>query len=1122
MSRRQDPFRSRPNGGGYGNGYANGYTASASTTSVEDYDPYNTNSYSSTPQNNPYGSSGSDPSLAPRSRRSPEPPQPPAARRDRRAGRAGGYGGFSFEAEEDEMEQQGEHVRRPSSIERMGAKRRSGGSPRAFVGRERRGGMHGRGMGSVDMNGAGGRQMQDILQYIQRDWDFMSSEQCVPVQIALQLMDSSSLGLAHRLGEFQDTHQQLQSALKAIVNEHHQGFNSSIGTFHNIQAAITASQTRLRTLKDSLISAKSNLSTAKPELKGLATQTQNYDDMLQVLASIEHLQSIPEQLEARITEKRFLGAVELLQDALRLIRKSEMDNIGALSDLRVYLSNQEHSLTDILIEELHSHLYLKSPYCESRWKQYAPSSTTGTDSPEQSGSAALARGRKLYHFLDKLDMTEPMVDDATRNPEADTFSYIQLLIEALNNLNRLEEAVEMIEQRLPVELFRVVERSNLEVDQRHPNSLRATTGKGRLDVPGPDNPRTVVLMDLLNTVFARFESIAESHRVVHEVIAGIVKREGLKDASNLTRGFRELWKLYQSEIRSVLHDYLATDAQAFRSGQDGYNRNIFRKIQRDKSKAMFKLTDMDSKSSDLTMEKEDLEKILKASVPGLVSDSRQTDLPTESGTVNAIRDGGTGHKLLIEPSVFNMGTLLPPSLVFLNRLKEVVPPSSDIATSTLTMFLDEFLVNVFLPQLDETLVELCAQTFTESDAFQLEPLWTSMAQKPIFKGSKKFFDLITAFCSMLDNLPHDQAFSQLIVTQMMTYYDTCMRWFDGLVARSEPKASGRMIKSSAFLARLPEMKTLMAELRDASDESRSEMIDKEIPIFLEKVGSEKLDEADLIVEGKSISALCLIYTSMKWLASKVSHLRHITTQTTDSSRRHSGRPQLQRSWTDVASSDPQDQQISVYLPLSKETAAGFDQAVGQYRALADQSIETLHFEMRCHAVYHLQKSLRETYMLEQIVKTPQEEISDMNADLVAFDEELGKVLPAKQQAFITTGLGALMDQVLVSMGSSIKLMNTCGCSQVQMNILVLQQNLKNIEPAASFKRAATYYDLAFRGADAVIAKAKEEGRECGFSYEEMKTLLELCYSGPMKSEDSTVQVQRQLDEHLLELSEYLY
>jgi len=60
--------------------------------------------------------------------------------------------------------------------------------------------------------------LKDVLQFIQQDWDFMTRDDCVPVQVALQLMDSSTLGRADRYGDFQETHQQLQNALKAIVN----------------------------------------------------------------------------------------------------------------------------------------------------------------------------------------------------------------------------------------------------------------------------------------------------------------------------------------------------------------------------------------------------------------------------------------------------------------------------------------------------------------------------------------------------------------------------------------------------------------------------------------------------------------------------------------------------------------------------------------------------------------------------------------------------------------------------------------------------------------------------------------------------------------------------------------
>jgi exocyst complex component 4 len=58
----------------------------------------------------------------------------------------------------------------------------------------------------------------EILRVIERDWDFMKDEECVPVKVALQLMDTSSLGMARQYPGFQETHQDLQYALQAIVN----------------------------------------------------------------------------------------------------------------------------------------------------------------------------------------------------------------------------------------------------------------------------------------------------------------------------------------------------------------------------------------------------------------------------------------------------------------------------------------------------------------------------------------------------------------------------------------------------------------------------------------------------------------------------------------------------------------------------------------------------------------------------------------------------------------------------------------------------------------------------------------------------------------------------------------
>ena len=508
----------------------------------------------------------------------------------RRSRRAGGYGGFGNEEPEQRSNGHPATFLSPESPDPYNAPPipswRRTPVVEEFASRDRGGPLLNTGTSG---DGPGARQIGGVLQHINEKWSVITKDDCVPVHIALQLMDYSSLGRGNDYEDFKQTSQALQKALKTIVNEHHQGFNSSIGTFHKIQSSIQVSQDRMRTLRTSLIDAKANLTVAKPELRGLATTSQNYEEMLQVLGQIEKTQAIPEQLDARISDKHFLTAVDVLQDALRLIRNLSLENIGALADLRVYLSNQENSLTDILLEELHDHLYLKSPYCQSRWKPYSANTSNALE-PEKSISNMSTGIRPLYRFLTGLNVSIPVADDTSHNPEEDSFDYIHIVLEALNKMGRLEMAVDRMEQRLPIELFSVVEKTNQEVDYRNPAHLRAAQTGTRI-TPAIELKRSegsdTVLNDLLYTLYSKFEAIAEGHRAVHEVIAGIIEREGIRKTGNLMSGFKELWKLFQSEMRSLLHDYLATDgSNTLYTSRDasGANVNIFHRNPRDKLK----------------------------------------------------------------------------------------------------------------------------------------------------------------------------------------------------------------------------------------------------------------------------------------------------------------------------------------------------------------------------------------------------------------------------------------------------------------------------------------------------------------------------------------------------------
>ena len=777
------------------------------------------------------------------------------------------------------------------------------------------------------------RQIGKVLEHIKQEWPAMCENDCVPVQLALQLLDTSSVGRAHEYRNFQKTHTYLQDSLKNIVHDYHQGFNSSIGTFHKIQGSIQTSQKKVRALKESLAASKVALCTTDPELKKLHATSRMYDGVLQILNELDELRAVPDQLEARISEKRFLTAVEVLQNALRKLRKPELDGIGALADLRSYLANQETALMDILVEELHEHLYLKSPYCQDRWQNLAKSQGAFNDIYGETQAMS-----PFHVILSSIDWESSAAEDPQKNPEADTFSYVTLLVESLNKLGRLETAVDMLKQRLPVELFTVVNETIDDIDQKHPSSLRGgASGSHGLHMYGhrETQMRADVIYDLLWTLYGKFEAIAEGHRVFHEAIKALIRREGAGNNSVLLGSFKELWNLYQNEIRSLLHNYVTTDADVyqFRSsprpgmGVDGRTDSA-----RDH---LFKFSEVDAKSPEMATEYEALDSIIRAAVPGLTSNTRKGDnkkaslISPRSEPVTARKSTGPAYgsnqqagtyKSLVEPSVFNMSLLLPPTLVFLQRLKNIVPPGSDLATSTLTSFLDNFLVNVFQPQLDETLGKLSDTVFGEADAFQQDPEWSQVARRPIFKGTTAFFTVVTAFCRMLGTIPHDQALSSLIITQMLRYYDRCFSWYKALVTKTQEEASNAQpLRASAVLALEPnDIRDTIHKLWE-SGALDLELLKEEVGLLLNYTNEKKLEVSDIIQDRDTISSLCLLYTSMKWLSVKVLGLRHITRNEADSSRASLPKPEKKR-WTLL--NDPNKaaaEEGPVFLPMTQDT-----------------------------------------------------------------------------------------------------------------------------------------------------------------------------------------------------------
>ncbi|KAL8907377.1 MAG: hypothetical protein Q9207_001427 [Kuettlingeria erythrocarpa] len=298
---------------------------------------------------------------------------------------------------------------------------------------------------------------------------------------------------------------------------------------------------------------------------------------------------------------------------------------------------------------------------------------------------------------------------------------------------------------------------------------------------------------------------------------------------------------------------------------------------------------------------------------------------------------------------------------------------------------------------------------------------------------------------------------------------------------------------------------------------------KEIDFLVFKTHESPLAPIDIISDRRTVTSLCLLYSSMQWLANGLSQIRHVVPES-ECVKRASSRPQRSRRWTLLELKRPHTVEEPTQLPLNQEAAATFDGITHSMRALAVDALFTLQVDIRCGIAHMLAQMLKAPYTLSYPTQNPDANVLSLNADLISFDDNVSTYLHPKEHRFIVSGLAALVDALLVSNASQIRSMNANGCGRMQLNILVLQQTLKAIEGDVSLSRSAHFFELFAEGAEAVVAKAKGAGpNDAAFSLEETKTLLELCHSEALQStqREPAVHAKKRLEEHLRQLEDSL-
>ncbi|PPQ65775.1 hypothetical protein CVT24_011992, partial [Panaeolus cyanescens] len=779
-------------------------------------------------------------------------------------------------------------------------------------------------------------EIDAILDQVKDGWEFVVDPNFNNVDLALQLLDTSALGKDRE--SFQRTKNMLSRALKGSVDKYYQAFAASLPHHASLLSHLGTTQTEITSARTALLEAKEALGSKRTDLIQLWNRGQMLEEMLKILDQIEHLKTVPDLLETLMSEKRLLQASVLLVRSLKIINKADMLEIGAVSDLRSYLVNQETALREILIDELQSHLYLKSFWCESRWASYVPNQQDfpkvdfetdmdvhqGQEDQESPPSPSLQQ-RRLTRFLNNLGLrpndppydlndntfststsfatTIPSTLTSNFNPEADSFAYMETLLEALAVLGKLGNALDTVAQRLPSEIFSLTETTLDEVEERadygrRRSILSPTAGLERIEgvyvfsngvVPTLSAAATTqqipsynlrlsaleslakrgdheTLKDLFWTLYSKLDAVAQGLKVVTEVANRIGSRRDYKDASGAKPGtlfsLPEIWAHVQSEVRTLIRDYLTDEQQGAAAGRNPISsiNEILRegKYSRDKGKPVFRFVDTDSKvtTKALRPHEDGLARVLKDTMPGLAP---ATTGDAAQSMVNNVSDdrllgGDQHHRLLIKPDAFHVTMLFQPTLRFIHRIADIFPLGDETAQSS-SAVLDEFVLKVYLPQLEEKVSDLFHEAVTGPDAFQPDPLSYYLSPKPLVKAATSLMALINSLCVIIQ------------------FYQRCSDRFQMLTTTGT--GSDSHIAIGAQWAQKPELQPCFSELKsqNATEGKRQQLHKQETKLEMEMLGSRIVQKGELIPSTRNVAALAALYQSVSWFSTELNALK---------------------------------------------------------------------------------------------------------------------------------------------------------------------------------------------------------------------------------------------------------
>jgi exocyst complex component 4 len=147
--------------------------------------------------------------------------------------------------------------------------------------------------------------------------------------------------------------------LDEYVIKHHSDLTSVMHAYSKISTRLNSSKTKLKEVREKLITCQKLLHCKRDELKKLWVEAMENKYVLELLDQVDAICKVDEQIKAFIAKKHYLNATKLLVSSLTNL-ENNLKHVDALKETRSELHVLKEQMYDTLIEELHRHLYIRS------------------------------------------------------------------------------------------------------------------------------------------------------------------------------------------------------------------------------------------------------------------------------------------------------------------------------------------------------------------------------------------------------------------------------------------------------------------------------------------------------------------------------------------------------------------------------------------------------------------------------------------------------------------------------------------------------------------------------------------------------------------------------------------